>query len=441
MIGAGLAGLAMGKTLRERNTPFTILDQTNRVGGLWSGAGGGGPSPGYASLHLNTSAKVSAFSYYPMPAHYPRYPRHDLVAEYLRDFADEFGITEHVEFGTEVIAIEPNADLTWNVRTRATSTGHERVYTFQHVVVASGHHWHPKWPDPAIPGATEFTGTQLHSFDYLSPAEQGGKDVVVVGFGNSAADVAVDLSRLARKTYLSIRRGMHVVPKTMFGIPIDEIATKGWWAGMGLAEQRRFVEVVLRIMRGNLADYGIPQPDHRIFSSAVTISDELLSRISHGDITPKPSIERFDGPDVWFSDGTRVAADTVVYCTGYRIAFPFLPDDWYRDDTGQISLYHRVVPPNQPGLYFAGLVRPVGSITRLLEGQAEWIADLIDGSIGLPPVDEMNDEVERHLAGARERYGHSEIDSIQVDFATYLRTLLTERRRARAGSYCAESVR
>ncbi|TWP51988.1 flavin-binding monooxygenase [Lentzea tibetensis] len=440
VIGAGLAGLAVAKTLRGRNSTFSVLEQTTDVGGLWHSAGSGAPSPGYASLHLNTSSKVSGFSDFPMPNGYPRYPRHDLVAEYLSDFADEFGLREHIRFGVEVVEVAPNPDSGWNVRTRDTATGREEILMFQHVVVATGHHSHPKWPEPAIPGAEQFPGAQLHSYEYFSPADHVGKRVVVAGFGNSAADVSVDLSRLASKTYLSIRRSLHVVPKTMLGIPIDEIASKGWWARMGFDDQRRFVEVVLRVIRGRLADYGIPEPDHRIFSSPVTISDELLSRISHGDITVKPAIDRFDGSAVCFSDGTRVEADAVVYCTGYRIAFPFLPGEWFRDSTGQIALYHRVIPPGRPGLYFAGLIRPVGSITRLLEGQAEWIADLVDGSAGLPHTKEMITEIERHLAAARQRYGPTEIDSIQVDFAPYLESLLSERR-ARAGSCCAGSTR
>ncbi|GLZ33467.1 flavin-binding monooxygenase [Lentzea sp. NBRC 105346] len=433
MIGAGLAGLAVAKTLRERNSTFTVLEQTSGVGGLWRSAAERVPSPGYAALHLNTSAKVSAFSYFPMPESYPRYPRHDLVADYLGSFSAEFGLNEHVEFETEVVDVARNADSTWNVRTRERTSGQERVRTFRHVVVATGHHWHPKWPEPAIPGAEDFPGEQLHSFDYHSAADHVGKRVVVAGFGNSAADISVDLSRLAKETYLSIRRSLHVTPKTMFGIPIDEIASAGWWARMGFEQQRRFVELVLRVVRGRLTDYGIPEPDHRIFSSPVTISDELLSRISHGDITVRPVIERFDGSEVVFADGSHVEADTVVYCTGYRIVVPFLPDEWYRNPAGQITLYHRVVPPHLPGLYFAGFIRPVGSITRLLEGQAEWIADLVEGSVILPDAAEMTEEIDRHLEGALRRYGPSETDSVQVDFAPYLETLLTERR-ARAGS-------
>lgn len=360
-----------------------------------------------------------------MPETYPRFPRHDQVADYLRSYADTFDLTDQVEFGTEVARIAQRSDSTWYVKTRDLATGRERRRRFDHVVVASGHQWEPV--QPAIQGAESFLGDQRHSFDYSSPVDYLDKRVVVVGFGSSAADVSVDLSRIAKKTYLSVRRSAHVVPKQMLGIPIGEIASKPWWSRMPFPDQRRFIELVLHVIRGKLTDYGIPEPDHRLFSGTLTISDELLSRISHGDIAVRPVIESFDGPSVRFADGTSAEVDAVVYCTGYRIAFPFLADDCVFADSGQVALYHRVVSPHHRGLYFAGLIRPVGSATRLIEGQAEWIADLVEGSVGLPSTEAMTDEVDAHLAATAARYGTRPVDSIQVDFAPYLDVLARQR--------------
>jgi cation diffusion facilitator CzcD-associated flavoprotein CzcO len=438
VIGAGISGLAVAGVFRSRGLPFTLVERSGGVGGLWRHAGTGEPGPGYPSLHLNTSRKVTGYGDFPMPDHYPRFPRHDQVSAYLQSYAQHIGLND-VEFDTEVISVSPLPDATWQVVTEQRSTGTRRSRRFRHVVVATGHHWNPS--RAAIPGADSFPGRHIHSFDYSGPAEHVGGRALVVGFGNSAADIAVELSRLASKTFITLRRGIHVVPKQMMGIPIDEIASAKWWARMPFEQQRRFIELLLRIIRGPLSSYGIPEPDHRIFSSALTISDELLSRIDHGDITVKAAVERIDGSTVRFADGTSEEVDTIISCTGYRISFPFLPDDCVFTPSGQVGLYRRVVPPQQRGLYLAGLIRPVGSITRLVEGQARWIADLVAGVADLPPVEVMQGEVRDHLAATNARYGTTPGNSIQVDFAPYLESLAVERRdRSRAASTSRHGV-
>ena len=241
--------------------------------------------------------------------------------------------------------------------------------------------------------------------------------------GASGVDIAADLSRHAARTLISVRRGLHVVPKQLFGIPVDLIAEAPWFTRMPFAEQRRFVEQALLVARGRLSDYGLPEPDHAIFSSAVTISDDILSCIRHGAVAPKPGIASFDGDRVVFTDGTSVQADAVVYCTGFHMDFPFLPDACPAGADGTVELYRRIVPADRPGLYFVGLIRPVGSITRLVEAQAGWVADLVAGRAELPPRDEMREEVAAYLAGIAERYGGTRGHSVQVDVGSYLREL------------------
>jgi hypothetical protein len=123
---------------------------------------------------------------------------------------------------------------------------------------------------------------------------------------------------------------------------------------------------------------------------------------------------------VVFTDGTRVEAGAVVYCTGFRMAYPFLPGDCPAAPDGPVELYRRVVAPHRPGLYFVGLVRPVGAITRLVEAQAQWVARLVDGAAALPAAEEMREEIGTYLAGIVQRYGRTEGASIQVDVGPYL---------------------
>lgn len=421
VIGAGLSGLATAHALKTAGVDFVCLEQASDVGGLWRRPQAGERGPGYLSLHLNTAKQLTGYADYPMPASYPLYPRHSQVAAYLSSFADWAGLRDRIELGTTVDSVRQEPGGRWTVVSRdADGTVSSRGFT--HVIVASGHNSEPSMP--ALPkGAETFTGTIRHSLDYLDGSEYAGQRVIVVGLGNSAVDIAADLSRHAEQTVISVRRGLHIMPKQLFGMALDQIADAQWWITMSLAEQRRFIEQALLVARGKLRDYGLPEPDHPVFSSAVTISDEILSRIRHGAVTPKPAIEAVDGGRVSFTDGTSITADAIVYCTGYQLTFPFLEPGCPVGAQGSVELYKRVVAPDRPGLFFAGLVRPVGSITRLVEAQARWIARLATGDAVLPEVEVMHKEIATYLGGVAGQYGQRESASLQVNVAPYLEEL------------------
>jgi dimethylaniline monooxygenase (N-oxide forming) len=145
----------------------------------------------------------------------------------------------------------------------------------------------------------------------------------------------------------------------------------------------------------------------------------------------KPNIERIDGGIVHFVDGTSAAIDTIVWCTGYRISFPFLSSDVVDATDNRIALYRRVVHPDWPGLYFIGLVQPLGAIMPIAELQSEWIADVLEGKVPLPDGDEMKRVIEREDRRMRKRYVASKRHTIQVDFHPYMRVLRRERKRKR----------
>lgn len=422
VIGAGLSGLAAAHALKGRGVEFVCLESAPEVGGIWRMPGAGEPGPAYQALHLNSAKELTGYADFPMPSELPLYPRHSDVAAYLRSFAEWAGLLPRIELGCEVRDVRPEPDGTWRVTSRD-ARGAEAVRGFDHVVVASGHHAVPALPDPLPPGADSFAGTILHSVDFMDGRDFTGQRVVVVGLGASAVDIAADLSRHAARTVLSVRRGLHIIPKQLYGTSVDLIAEAPWFTGKDFPEQRRFVEESLLVARGRLSDYGLPEPDHPIFSSAVTISDEILSRIRHGAVLPKPAIAGLDGDRVDFTDGTSVEADAIVYCTGFRMAFPFLPDGCPTSPQGAVELYRRIVAPDRPGLHFLGLIRPVGSITRLVEAQAAWLARLVDGDVALPSADVMRKEIDAYLGGIAERYGLTEGSSIQVDVGRYRREL------------------
>ncbi|MDQ0994036.1 NAD(P)/FAD-dependent oxidoreductase [Streptomyces sp. V3I7] len=422
VIGAGLSGLAAAHALKARNIELVCLEKAPDVGGIWRQPQAGERGPAYQALHLNSAKQLTGYTDFPMPSDLPLYPRHSDVAAYLRSFAEWAGLLPHVELRTEVLAVRQGSDGAWAVASRD-ADGAVAVRSFEQVIVASGHHSEPALPNPLPLGADSFTGTILHSMDYCDGSDFAGKRVIVVGLGASAVDIAADVSRHAAQTVLSVRRGLHIVPKQLFGMPVDLIAEAPRWNSMSFPEQRRFVEQALLVARGKLSNYGLPEPDHPIFSSAVTISDEILSLIRHGAVTPKSAIDSLGGSKVSFTDGSSMEADAIVYCTGFRMAFPFLPAGCPIGPQGTVELYKRVVAPDRPGLYFVGLIRPVGSITRLVEAQSQWVAGIVAGDVALPSADVMRKEISAYLDGIVERYGRTEGASIQVDVGPYRREL------------------
>jgi cation diffusion facilitator CzcD-associated flavoprotein CzcO len=420
VIGAGLSGLAVMRSLEARGIDFVCLEKAPDVGGIWRGPQAGERGPGYLALHLNSAKDLTGYTGFPMPDDLPLYPRHNEMAAYLRSFADRTGVYDRIELNTEVLSVRRERGR-WKVVSRD-AEGTQTVRRFEHVVVASGHNSEPHMPEPP-PGADSLGGKILHALDYHDGRDFDGQRVIVVGLGASAVDIAADLSRHAARTVLSVRRGLHILPKQLFGMALDHIAHAPWWTRMTLPEQRRFIEQALLVARGRLSDYGLPEPDHPVFASAVTISDEILSRIRHGAVTPRPAIASVAGNEVRFTDGSTEEADAIVYCTGYRMAFPFLPAGRPAGRRGAVELYKRVVDPKRTGLYFVGLVRPVGTITRLVEAQSDWVARLVAGEARLPAPAVMREEIDTHLRQNAERYGEGESASIQVDIVPYLRQL------------------
>jgi hypothetical protein len=237
-------------------------------------------------------------------------------------------------------------------------------------------------------------------------------------------------------TFLSMRRGAWIVPKYIGSKPVDEIAP-GW-----LAErvpswlQRFFLHLTIKRVQGDPTEFGLPKPDHKVTEAHPTVSSDLLPRIGHGRIKVKPNIERLEGDSVRFADGSVEKIDKIVYCTGYKISFPFL-DHELLDPSGdnRVELYRRVVHPDLDGLYFIGLIQPLGAIMPIAELQSEWVADLVQGEVTLPGRAEMVAEIAREQAAMRKRYVASKRHTIQVDFWPYLRQLRQEREQRRASAH------
>jgi cation diffusion facilitator CzcD-associated flavoprotein CzcO len=428
VIGAGSSGIAACQVLNARGIPFDAYEKGSEVGGNWRYENDNEMSSAYRSLHINTSRGLMSYETYPMPDDYPDYPNHFQIARYFDSYVDHFGLREKIRFRTEVKSVAP-VDGEWEVATER-ADGRSETNRYRAVLVANGHHWDPRWPEPAFPGSDQFEGEQIHVHHYREPEILRDKRVLVLGIGNSATDIAVEASRIAEKTFLAMRRGAYVMPKYLNGKPTDEAASK-LLTMMPLPVQRFVLGRMLGLTAGDMTAYGLPKPDHKLLEAHPTVSAELLSRLGHGDIAIKPNIDRFSGGRaVRFVDGSEEEIDLVVYCTGYRISFPFFDENVVSAADNRLPLYRRVASVEYPGLYFIGLIQPLGAIMPLAEAQAEWVADLLGGRGTLPSPSAMRAEVAEAEKKMKKRYVASKRHTIQVDFQPYLREIKRERKRA-----------
>ena len=425
VIGAGSSGIAAAKALHERGFDFDCFEASDRIGGLWVYKNRNGMSGAYRSLHINTSRERMQYAAFPMPASYPDFPQHQLIAEYFDAYVDHFGFRDRITFDTRVTRAERLADGRWEV---STDGGATRGYDA--LVVANGHHWDPRWPEPPFPGQERFAGRQLHSHDYKGddPELFRDKSVVVLGMGNSAMDIAVEASFSARATYLAARRGAYVIPKYVFGRPLD---TLGLSPRVPYAVRRLLQATTLKLIVGGMPRYGLPKPDHRFGEAHPTISDDALSRIAHGEITPKPNIAELGERGVRFADGSEVDADVVVYCTGYKVTFPFLDPELIAAPDNDLPLFRRLFHPDVGGIYFIGLCQPLGAVMPIAEMQSEWVCDHLAGRYQLPPAAELRADIEAERAAMFRRYVASKRHTMQVDFDDYMLAARQERRRGK----------
>jgi cation diffusion facilitator CzcD-associated flavoprotein CzcO len=423
VIGAGSSGIAAAKALQQHGFAFDCFEASDRVGGNWVFKNRNGMSAAYRSLHINTSRERMEYSDFPMPASYPDFPHHSHIAAYFDAYVDHFGLRDRITFETRVTRAERRPDGGWDVTTDRTGT---RAYDA--LIVANGHHWDPRWPEPAFPGHDRFAGVQMHAHDYTGedPALFRDRHVVVLGMGNSAMDIAVEASFTAARTHLAARRGAWVIPKYVFGRPLDTLTPS---ARVPYAVRRRAQAAMLRVMVGDMERYGLPRPDHALGSAHPTVSDDVLSRIAHGEITPRPNIAELTERTVRFTDGTEVEADVVVYCTGYKVSFPFLDPALIAAPDNDLPLFRRLFHPDVGGIYFVGLLQPLGAVMPLAELQSQWLCDHLAGRYALPPAAELRADMEAERAAMFKRYVRSKRHTMQVDFEDYVLGVARERRR------------
>ncbi len=412
VIGAGPAGLAAIRSLRDAGLPVEAAERNADVGGQW--LYGAQSSAVYASTHLISSKATTAFADFPMPEEWPAYPSRVQIEQYFKEFAKRFALYPLIRFNDGVASLERN-----NTGWRATFDKGE-VRDYEGVVIANGH-----LSDPLMPKvAGNFSGTLMHAKEYKSPEIFENKRVLIVGMGNTGCDIVVDAIHRAKSVLWSVRGGNHFVPKFVAGKPADERNHK---TRIVLPKKLRSMlhEPIARLLAGPPERFGLPRPTHRLYDRTPIVNSLVLLHLGQGDVVLRKPVQAFEGSTAIFEDGRRDEADIAVFATGYRITFPFLeelsPLNW-QQQSGAPRLYMNVFPPADNGLFVAGLLEGAGVGWPGRALQTDLIAAYLKARKENPvAARNFRREIERYCAApaAADRGEHG----IFVDFLQYKRDL------------------
>ncbi|MBB5869455.1 cation diffusion facilitator CzcD-associated flavoprotein CzcO [Allocatelliglobosispora scoriae] len=366
VIGAGPSGLTAIKNLKEAGFGVDCYERETSVGGAWNWRHD--RSPVYGSTHLISSKPFTQFPDFPMPDSWPDYPHHSQVLTYLERYSEHFDLKPHIWFGTEVVKVEPAEGGHWDVTTRSTSKygGAERIHRYTGVVIANGHNWSPKMP--AYEGLEDYRGSVIHASAYKDAAQLRGKKVLVIGGGNTGCDIAVEAAQQAARCWHSTRRGYWYAPKYALGRPTDQV--NAGLQRLPLKLRQWVAQRTLKLTVGDVARFGLPAPDHKVYQSHPIVNSQLLYFIGHGGITPTGEVARFHRNSVQLKDGQEIEPDLVILATGYTPTFGFIePELLGTDAQGKPNLYLHAFPRRHPTLAVAGLLQPDSGVLPLVHWQ------------------------------------------------------------------------
>lgn len=362
VVGAGPAGLAVGACLKQSGLPYVILEQSDKVGSAWHRH--------YERLHLHTDKKNSELPFVSYPEDYPKYPSRAQVVDYLDSYAAKLKLD--IRFNQQVVSAYCENDQ-WKVQTQ------DSLYQASNLVMATGN-----TQDPVIPtwrGQALFQGKILHSSQYKNGEPFRDRKVLVVGFGNSGGEIALDLWEHGAKPSIAVRSAVNVIPRDLLGIPILSI---------GLLESILPAKVadainapILYFSVGDITKYGLrklpygPITQIRNKGHIPLLDVGTLKLIKEGHLTVYAGIEEFTKNGVKFADGKAAEFDAVILATGYR---PRL-NAFLRVDANVLN--NEGIPLSSgresamPGLYFCGYyVAPTGMF-REIAIEAEKISTSI----------------------------------------------------------------
>ncbi len=334
VIGAGPAGLATSAVLARADVPHRVLERGDEVGHTWAHL--------YDSLVLHTAKALSALPGLPFPSSTPRFPTRCDLLDYLRRYADTFRLP--IDTRTDIASVRRDSGG-WVVRTAAGDDLHARA-----VVIATGIVANPY--EPAIPHRDEFRGRVLHSVKYHRPDGFTGQRVLVVGAGNSAGEISVELARAGAQVTLAVRTGAIVVPREVAGIPIQYLALA--LGALPKSVQRLATSALAQVSTLLHGRAVLPAPPQNVCPGVPLIGLHLADALRAGMILLKGGIAGFTESGMRFDDTSEAPFDAVILATGYRAAVGLLGPLIRVDQCGFARRSDRVASDDQRDLYFVG---------------------------------------------------------------------------------------
>lgn len=432
IIGGGASGITAAKACIEEGHDFVIFEMYKELGGLWRYRDDdvNGLGSVAAATIINSSKEMSAFSDFPPDPKYPNYMHNTKMVQYIDDYAASVGCLDNIFYEHKVLRVEKAAsfeeDGRWDVEVVDLRTQKTIKDTYDGVMVCTGHHVTPSWA--TFPGQEKFKGEIIHTHSYKRPDKFIGKRVVVVGIGNSGGDVAVELSMVNPKVYLSTRRGAWVVHRVgPFGKPFDTLFLRR-------SVNFLFNTVPYKIVCASSeafincnfdhTQYRV-KPKHRIFEQHIMVNDALPNRVLSGTVELKNNIARITESGVIFQGETEeVPCDVIILATGYKVDFPFIDQSLVPVQDNKVDLYKYVFSPNlQPHphtLGFVALAQPIGALFPIAELHSRWYALCMSGKCKLPSSDKMIKDIEAKHKYLAKRYYGGPRNTLQVDWVNYM---------------------
>lgn len=367
IIGAGPAGLGIAGRLRKAGIDFEIIEKSNHVGNAWHHH--------YDRLHLHTVKQLSNLPHLPFPEAYPLYvPREQLVT-YFDKYAETFEIRPH--FGQTVKSVE-KVDEQW-----ITLTENGTQYQSQNVIIATGVNRIPNIP--SWEGQSKFKGTITHARNYKNATPYIGKKVLVIGMGNTGAELALDLSENNCETYISVRGPVSIVPRDLNGRPVQLTSIQLSKIPFGIGDW--LGNFIRSIYLGDLSKYGLQTPklspakQLKVTGKTPVVDIGTVNQIKAGKIMVKPEIQNFTSNGVQFKDGTQQELDAVVLATGYKANV----EDFIKDTTNLLNQDNlpkqAIFEGKNKGLYFIGFDNyKLGGILGIIQSESQLILDHIQGN-------------------------------------------------------------
>ncbi|MEP6939662.1 MAG: NAD(P)/FAD-dependent oxidoreductase [Rudaea sp.] len=342
IVGAGAAGLAAAGALKQRGIASIVLDQDAQIGGTWARR--------YDRLRLHTVREFSGLPGLPLPRGSSSYASRDEYVAYLRDYARHFALDVRTGFPIQRIEVRPEGAST---RVEWLASGSAGEVSASVVVVAVGQYRLPQIP--AWPGRAEFRGTLIHSVDYRNAQPFVGKRVLVVGAGNSGAEIATDLiEQGAAFVAIAVRTPPAIVPRDPFGRPIQRTGMLMSHLPPRIAD--RLARLTARLVLGDLTRHGFPQAEWRPYSTVTVpvIDVGFVDMLKRRRVQVRRELVRLTPSDAIFADGGSEPFDAIVAATGFASGLDALLADRSLLDEASEPRGHSGEPTRQPGLYFIG---------------------------------------------------------------------------------------